>query len=416
MDPYALPESELSPIFLNEWRDLFDYKTATTRTRLKRRKRGYWRLLRKSKIATPLSSAAQKGELGSVTANIALDAIRRYLGFLCKPRTDGGLGIAKSDVMTLAWLAVPDAVNAFLEFMTQRSDGIVHWGQRGFASFVCSLTSKEYGFLTQQPHFIERLNIPIVHGSFQEMCAETHEIASEWRCKAANFSRNPEEPIRGLLALEEPLAPLLRAIAKLDSAAAESLPGSVDEAVHKRDALLLTILTANPLRRRNLMLMTYFEDGSGNLYRREDGWRLRYEPSDFKNERGAASGPYDVPLPPDASWRIEEYLDEFRPRLLQHNPDAPWVMPSRRSTLWQSLTKQVEKITRRFVAETPGFGPHAVRHLVATDYLRKHPNDYPTVAQLLNDRLETVIAEYAHLKHDDSFGRWQEHLRAIPKN
>ncbi|CPH57290.1 Uncharacterised protein [Burkholderia pseudomallei] len=44
-------------------------------------------------------------------------------------------------------------------------------------------------------------------------------------------------------------------------------------------------------------------------------------------------------------------------------------------------------------------------HLKATDYLRTNSNDYPTLAFLLHDKLETVLAEYAHLGQDDSFGR-----------
>lgn len=34
-------------------------------------------------------------------------------------------------------------------------------------------------------------------------------------------------------------------------------PGSLYEALHKRDALLSSMLIANPLRRRNYVLMTY---------------------------------------------------------------------------------------------------------------------------------------------------------------
>lgn len=56
---------------------------------------------------------------------------------------------------------------------------------------------------------------------------------------------------------------------------------------------------------------------------------------------------------------------------------------------------------------------HAFRHLVATDWLTAHPNDYLTVAQLLNDELDTVIKNYAHLKRDKSFLRYEDHLSSI---
>ncbi|RQG99827.1 hypothetical protein [Paraburkholderia dinghuensis] len=413
--PYLLPESELCPGLLEEWNDFFSYKTATNPS-FNRRKNSEWRLLPKSKIATKLSAAAHSGNLGCVTAHIAFNMLRAYFGFLRMPRRDGGFGIPQTELTTLAWFAVPDAVNSYLEFRTRRSDGIVHWGQKGFASFVCSLTSIDTGFLTQQPELGARL--PKKWGdaiTFESMCAKTHGLASAWKRKANGKSRNPEEPIRGLLVLSEPLAPLFRAITALDEAAANAAPGSLDEALHKRNALLLAMLIANPLRRRNFVLMTYAEDGSGNLYRRHDGFRLRFEAVDFKNEHGAANSAYDAPLPPDLSSRIEEYLQEFRPRLVRLNPFAPWVFPSRDGTRWDDLSRQIERVTKRLIPETPGFGTHAVRHLVPTDYLRKHPEDYPTVALLLHDKLETVIANYAHLRQDHSFSRWQEHLQTIRK-
>ncbi|WP_134046184.1 site-specific integrase [Paraburkholderia caballeronis] len=413
-DPYLLPESDLSPVLLEEWQDFFSYKTATN-PRLNRRKRSTWRLLPKSKIAITLCSAAQRGNLGCVTAEMTFNMLRAYFGFLYKPRNEGGFGVPKSELTTLAWFAVPDAVNSYLEFRTNRSGGLIHWGQKGFASFVCSLTANNTGFLTQQPLLATRLPKKWVRDTFQSMCAETHNLASEWKGNATTKSRNPEEPIRGLLLLSEPLAPMFRAIKSLDEAAARAAPGSLNEALHKRDALLLSMLIANPLRLRNYVLMTYAEDGSGNLYRRHDGWRLRFEAADFKNEKGAAKSEYDAPLPPELSRRIEDYLEEFRPRLVRPSPGAQWVFPSRSATLWSDLSRQFERVTKRLIPETPGFGTQAVRHLVATDYLCKHPEDYPTVAILLHDRLETVIANYAHLRQDHSFGRWREHVQTIPK-
>ncbi|MFM0347305.1 site-specific integrase [Paraburkholderia sp. RL17-347-BIC-D] len=411
-DEYLLPESEISPELRQEWDSLFQYKTAT-RPRLKRTKRGRWRLRHETQIARKLQAAAYLGESGCPTANIAFSRIRSFLGFLCRPRSKGGMGIPKSEVMTLAWFAVPEAVDSYLTFVKMRADGIVHEGHRSFAAFTSSLTTKRTGFLVQQPEFASRLPTRFVDRPFEEMCDESYELAHEWIGQVSGHSRKPEDPIRALLASSEPLAPLLKAITALDKAAAASAPGSLQEALYKRDALLLSMLMANPLRLSNFTLMTYAADGTGNLYRAETAWRLKFEASDFKNERGARGSPYDAPLPQGLSKRIEEYLDEFRPRLIRKNPDTTLLLPTRDGKPWGNLTKQMHRFTRQFVEETPGFGPHAVRHLVATDYLRKHPNDYPTVALLLHDTLETVMATYAHLRQDDFFGRWEEHLGAI---
>jgi integrase len=124
----------------------------------------------------------------------------------------------------------------------------------------------------------------------------------------------------------------------------------------------------------------------------------------------------DAPLPRALGDRIVEYLEEFRPRLVRRYANVDWVFPSSRSLgAWDDLSKHVQVLTARLVPETPGIGPHACRHLVVTDYLRKHPNDYPTVAKLLHDNLETVLSEYAHLCFDDAFGRYEEHLGRIGK-
>lgn len=412
-DRYLLAQSEMSTQLLQEWNSFFRYKTAT-RPGLKRTKNGRWRLRQKSQIARKLQPAAYLGESGCPTADIAFSRIRSFLGFLSRPQSKGGMGIPKSEVMTLAWFAVPQAVDAYLTFVAARADGIVHEGHRSFAAFTASLTAKDTGFLVQQSlEFEPRLPTRYLDRPFEEMCAESFETAHEWIDQVSGHSRKPEEPIRALLASSEPLVPLFKAITALDRAAAAAAPGSLQEAVYKRDALLLSLLMANPLRSSNFTLMTYAADGSGNLYRAEAAWRLKFEARDFKNERGARHSSYDAPLPQRLSMRIEEYLDEFRPRLIRKNPDTRLLLPTREGRRWAALGKQMNRFTERFVNETPGFGPHAVRHLVATDYLRKHPNDYPTLSLLLHDTLETVMKTYAHLRQDDSFGRWEEHLRAI---
>lgn len=47
------------------------------------------------------------------------------------------------------------------------------------------------------------------------------------------------------------------------------------------------------------------------------------------------------------------------------------------------------------------FGPHAFRHIVATDYLKRYPGAFQLVAHLLNDHLQTVIKEYGHVSPMD---------------
>ena len=57
-------------------------------------------------------------------------------------------------------------------------------------------------------------------------------------------------------------------------------------------------------------------------------------------------------------------------------------------------------ITRRFFVGTPGFGPHAMRQIVATAIL-KLSGSIIRAAKALHDRPETVQKHYAFLLNDD---------------
>jgi hypothetical protein len=276
------------------------------------------------------------------------------------------------------------------------------------------MTHPVTGYLTQQPELAKRLPAAYVTTGWVDMCKATHAICATWKQDAQGLSRDPKEPIQRLLDLSEPLSPILRAIQYLDMAAASAPSGSRQEALHKRDALLLSMLLSNPLRNRNYVLLTWKADNTGALYCRQNGqWRIRFGAGDFKNDRTALQKDYDAPLPRALEGRITDYLAEYRPRLLRCAPDATWVFPACTGTKWIDLSRHVSKLTKRLIQETPGFGTHAFRHLVPTDYLRKHPNDFLTVAILLHDTLETVLKVYAHLRQDESFGKYEDHVQAV---
>ncbi|ANB73672.1 hypothetical protein AYM40_15885 [Paraburkholderia phytofirmans OLGA172] len=411
-DKYLVHVTSLSKQFLSEWNEFFEHKTST-QTTLRRAKR-LWRLLPKDKIGLDLPTICYRFGRGCATASFVLRRFCSFFGYLSRPSSDGGFGLGADEAQTLAWFAVPEAVKGYLEFMQTRSGGATHGGHAGFAALVASLTNEGTGYLPQCPQLAARLSPSFATFDWDASCAKCHEISKQWKQAATDISRNPEDPIRGLLNLSEPLLPIFRAVEKLDEKAAAAVPGSKAEATLKRDALLLSMLVANPLRARNFMSMTWRPDQTGNLYRREDGqWRLRFVPADFKNKSATSNQQYDAPLPRALGERIQEYLDEFRPVLIGSAPATDLVFPNKTGRKWTTLNRQVLRITGAFIPEAHPFGPHAIRHIVATDYLRKHPNDFPTVAQLLNDKLETVLRVYAHLRQDDSFGRYEEHLNAV---
>ena len=196
--------------------------------------------------------------------------------------------------------------------------------------------------------------------------------------------------------------------------------GSVLLAVWVRDQLLLRMLASNPLRNRNYREMRYVEkptqDDQGNLYRSKDGgWRLLFQPSDFKNERGAAKETYDVPVPKCLHPLVELYITKARPVLLRSADATDRVFVSKDGHHFDSsgMASVVLSLTGRYVQEdidTLGFRTHAFRHIIATAWLRAHPKDYLTVAHILHDTLKTVLDNYAHDKPSDGLELYNDWL------
>lgn len=412
---YALKEDEVTPGLEAEWQNFFYYKT-TRMPKLKRSTKGCWSMVSEEIAAPGVPSKGRRGGQASSAAGMNWTYIERFLGYVRLPLDRGGAGVALDEVGTMAWLAVPELVNGYLEFLTTRSDGLVHGGQRQFATFVASLVRPDFGYLRQQPEMLQRLPKRIADGvSWETLCSDTYELAKTWKRTAQDIARKPEEPILALLNLNEPLQPILSMVDKIDRLALEAAPGSVQEARTRRDALLIAMLYANPLRSRQFSNMRWRPDNGGNLYRTADGkWRLRFDPREMKNGKSSAARGYDAPLPSWLSARIEAYLEEFRPMLLVDAKDNGFVFPnSREGGVWKQLGRHVAKLTRRHIPGCPGFGPHAFRHLVATNWLRHHPNDFLTVAELLSDSLQVVLSNYAHLRKDDSFDRYESYVDSM---
>jgi len=439
---YAFRRNDFSPSFLDEWREFLEYKTCIS-PEFKRN--GVWRLLPQDEIKSAPDSLCMLDGEGCPTASLTLHRIRYFLGFLClsanppekwaenikqqriqkgvvspgEPVWRAGLGLASDEVQSLAMLANAKFVNAFLRFMKMGSNGIIHGGHNSFATFVAELTRPETGYLWQQPHFARAIAPEILKGkTWTEFCAEAHKTAKEWKKVSKNMSRNPDEPLRPLLDLKEPLLPLFRAINELDQLAAEAAPGSREQAEHKRNALLIAFLVSNPLRIRTISLIRWNANNTGNLYRHPDeNWHVRLTGNNQKNKRGTSLTDYDAILGlPDLAPRLEEYLEIYRPVLIRKRPHSEWLFPNALTGgKHLSLNKTFAELTKRHIPEVISFGPHGVRHLVATDFLNKSPSNFRGVAHLLNDSIETVLKNYDREKLNRAFNEHGTNLAAVAK-
>jgi len=418
-DTYHLKFNELTEAFLDEWNGLIKHKTDIRAHDKQRYGNGRWSEggAQMSYGSAPLLSTLDKKHYAS--AGILWIHVGGFLGFLKRPREKSGWGIHADYTQTLAWLAVPEAIEAYLVFLTERSGGLRHTGHSVFCSSVAALMHPIHGYLLQSPYLLHQLPAEFVKArNWVQLCETSRSTALEWKSICTDISRDPALPIQFLLDQTTPFEPVMLAMQKLRVMGDNAPAKSKDEARARRDELLLGLLLSNPLRRKNLIELTVRDDNSGSVYKSATGnWRIRLARSSFKNgKRGKMGGSknrqYDVAVAPWLNSLLTDYVQHFRPTLASKQ-GIDNLFLSAKGTPLQSMTSLVISLTRVLIPGSGGFGPHAFRHLVATDWLRRNPNDFLTVAELLNDTLQVVMSTYAHLKQDDALTRHSNQLNDI---
>ncbi|KNE27043.1 hypothetical protein [Achromobacter spanius] len=426
-DSYYVLPADFSQSLLDEWTVFVHYKTCQHPIGLKRGSRAAWRSLPIEKAGIhvkkqPLAHPAPGLVCSSAHKNLQL--LQGFLGFLTKARGSGratsGLGLQLEKVDSLAVFAIPEFVDSYLEFVKARSGDIVHNGHSNAAGVICGMCREIEGYLWQQPEiFASRVEQFSKGRSWLELCAQTVEVCRSWQRKAAGKkSRDPKAILQPLFAMSDMLHPFKEAIMKLDLAAAAASPGSVHQATYKRDALILGLCLFNPLRHRTLTITKYIEpkkasQSTSNLYQADDGqWWLRFEKGDFKNDESKDED-YSSPITRDLSHRIEQYLEVFRPILVRNNTEAIYLFPNRHGDQINDIGEVIARLARNFIPEVRRLRVHALRHIVATDFLRRNPGKYTLLAGLLHDTLATVLKTYAHGKTESAFRAHEENMKGF---
>lgn len=227
--------------------------------------------------------------------------------------------------------------------------------------------------------------------------------------------RDPIEPIKNIISLDRPLYAILRMIESMFFVMLTENAPAVQRAIQFRNILLIALLSANPLRIRHFSIMEF----DRHLIRQADGsWWLQFKRSEFKN-RKTLKAHYCVRVEEHVWPLIERYRSEFRPTLAgadsykyvfrpsacgKRGADSIAPMSS------HALQNLVTELTHLYIPDCPGFGPHAFRHVVATDIIKANPTyGFFLAAMALNDKLETVEREYAHLKSHEFFEPYNAH-------
>jgi transcriptional regulator with XRE-family HTH domain len=259
------------------------------------------------------------------------------------------------------------------------------------------------------------------------------------------------EPLRWLL---EGIRLMLRGAAgRVGDLLAPQIPTAKSEAAEAtalyRDVVLLWLMVAHPLRARHFyeayLDTNEFRDGDfvpgrGHVGRANGGYYLAYRKNDFKNARSqvfqslkdtdfvqfSLSDPEHPHLVLDVDGRryflnqlFHVYLHAILPRLAQALGRIGPLLPLFPGADTKLRLTHIVRRRSAYVAAVPGvppkvlpFGPHSIRHVVATEIV-KQTGSFEAAANVLLDSIDMVTKHYARFAPRDrySFG-WRVYARA----
>lgn len=400
-----------SPTLEHEWEDFLGFMTAPYLPEGKKRNSAW------------TSSEGREGRYFP-TGDKTKSHLKAFLGFCCLPESAdpflNGLGM-KPEQMTIALLTDKRLTEAYLGFQKVRAGGIYTQGTLSFIILVAQLLRPGTGYLYQHAKLAGKINRRMSEAKWQQICVETRErlLNIGTQLERQGFivkGRDPEEPIKEILAQDRPLYALLQMVRDMrrDLLSMSKL-SMARQALHYRNILLVGLMASNPLRVRHFLIMQF----DRHLKQVGDGeWWLEFKREEFKN-RHALKCDYSVRVERHLWPIIERYRREFRPFLAGADkcnyvfrPDprvgaARGVRPLDEGTLFIL----VQRLTYAYLPNTPGFGPHAFRHIVATDIIKRNPEfGYFLASKALHDKLETVEEAYAHLKTHEYFEPVNRHF------
>jgi hypothetical protein len=332
---------------------------------------------------------------------------------------------------------------------------------------------KETGFLRQQPRYGEKLRDPVSPEAWDQWCEVNRQKIINFiksinkpnkktKKPAVVMTRDPFAAVRQFIEdLEHPVSILMEMTEKMKALTPLLKKGGpVIVARHVRDTFFVEFITSYPLRIKNISRMKVSpwrqNNSSGrsladpddvNLYQKPNGsWWIRYTLQEMKN-----GVEVDVPVAASVVPLLEEYLSVHRPVLNEALKEAinrrraksgvellsadeeqaidsgPYVfrptssavacMNEEQFALYSgsepmsedSLSRRMLRLSQRFIPNCKGFSAHAVRHLVASDYIKNRPHGFEDAAAALNDLVDTVRKHYAWVRACDKIRPWQEY-------
>jgi hypothetical protein len=158
-------------------------------------------------------------------------------------------------------------------------------------------------------------------------------------------------------------------------------------------SLMFHLWTYIPYRPRNMCEMEFGK----HLHKTPDGqWHIRFVGEDMKiGRKQGRLNVFDLLFPPALVPLLETYLQEWRP-VLQQGQDLPHVFLNAKGRPFTARTLRLATSRHVYIFTGRPWHPHIVRSVWPTEWIN-HGGDLMTAAIMLNDRLQTVIENYAYL-------------------
>lgn len=369
-----------------------------------------------------------------------------------------GCGTRKED-LSLAFFSSVEAVKTYIQLIKARTPSNVLSTTVEFLLRTCqTFLRPETGFLWQQPQYGDRLPVKVPRNQWRTWCDKTrkelsdllvgYKVNDEIKC-----TRETLELVKPIVrALQHPLDVVDDMLERMQEAM-KYVHGDIYRAIAYRDYLIIKLESCIPLRAHNVSLLTYRDDNTGSFRKHADGtWWLYIPKEHFKNRRRKNLKDFYVQLEDEELIEaLEIYIKEHRKHLLGgkceecadaemegSNSECQRAKASGVTCKWSHflfapeadarnmknplkrwsprvISERVLHLTLDFMPQYPGFSIHWFRHLLASDYIKNHPNGFGIAAMLLHDTESTVRESYAWVEPMDGIRIYNQYRRERKK-
>lgn len=348
----------------------------------------------------------------SATANMALEHLCRFFGYLMLPKDEnwelltpeakllhGRYGFKLEELQFVHILNNPMMCD-FLEYSMFRGNQDNYSSRdRQMLDFCLNLISRHRDTAFFRLNHVRASLLGLPQEGFGEWMDNTYDQLNRTRktVEKAKAVRNVKSNTLGDLLLDDDyLDKLFEIPDRIVKAATPFQVSPWHFAKAYRDALLVEILLFKPIRRAEVAKMTIGERLTQDTF---GNWTLFISKHELKNHHSPHAEDLRVAYPESLSKRISEYIKKYRPAIVGGKPIQVTQLFITGDSKKGANALSEDEITRRFMSRFKQFfglsiGPHAMRDLIATAYLKRYPGDFAAAATLLNNSEQMVRKHY----------------------